>query len=219
MIFGLVSAPYSHSEVKYGAISTCMAADTVTSSEDEVSSKSGRLAIVDSTVMKTMVQSANKCEGKVECSIVSSYHDVKPWKILKPAERTKFQSICKEKSRKLRDCCKLEGLPAIACKSSKQCFGTEDRKAEANGIHLSPASGTNSGNTREESPWPEGYSPESSPSISNSEYHVLAVDDSMIDRKVVEACLKASSYKGIERCLAFHCLMQGIDLCFQKFIF
>jgi len=174
-----------------------MAADTVTNSEDEASSKSAPVAVVDSTAMKTMVQSVSKCEGKVECSIVSSYHDVKPWKILKPAERTKFQSICKEKSRKLRDCCKLEGVPSSASKSSSQSFGSEDRKAEANGFHLSPVNDTSSGNTREGSPLPEGSPPVSFPTISNSEYHVLAVDDSNFDRKVVERFLKASSYKGI----------------------
>lgn len=172
-----------------------MAADTVTNSEDKVSSKSGRVGVEGSTAMMTMVQSVSKCEGKVECSLVSSFHDVKPLKILKPAERSKFQRICKEKSRKSRDCCKVEGVPPSGCKSPSKCFGTEKRKTEADALHLSPVNATNSGNTIEGSPLPSGTPPESIPSISNSEYHVLAVDDSNFDRRVVERFLKASSYK------------------------
>lgn len=172
-----------------------MAADTPTDSEEEVSSTSG-VTTVNSTVMETMVQSVSKFEGKVECNMVSTYHDLKSWKILKPAERARFQSICKEKSRKLRDCCKPEGcVPASACESTTQCVGTEVQKAEANGLHLSSVDDSDSEVSSEGSPRPEGFSVEPIPSISNAEYHVLAVDDNMVDRKVIERLLKISSYQ------------------------
>lgn len=166
-----------------------MAAVSGTNVEDAGSSDS---VIVESATMKTMVQSVSKCKGKVECSIVTTFPDVKPWKPLKPAERTKFQNISKEKSRKLRDCCKFEGN---ACKSPSPCIGLEERKAEVNGLHLSPVIDIKS---RESS-----LLPESIPRICNSEYHVLVVDDSTTERNIVARFLKASSYKGIERCLGF----------------
>lgn len=158
-----------------------MAAVTGTNIEDAGSSNS---VIVESATMKTMVQSASKCKGKVECSIVTTFPDVKPWKPLKPAERTKFRNISKEKSRKLRDCCKFEGN---ACKSPSPCIGLEERKAEVNGLHLSPVIDIKA---RESS-----LLPDSIPSICNSEYHVLVVDDSTTERNIVARFLKASSYK------------------------
>jgi hypothetical protein len=178
-------------------------------SEEEVSSTSG-VTTANSTVMETMVQSVSKFEGKVECNMVSTYHDLKSWKILKPAERARFQSICKEKSRKLRDCCKPDGsgsVPASACESTTQCVGTEVQKAEANGLHLSSVDDSDSEVSSEGSPRPEGSSVEPIPSISNAEYHVLAVDDNMVDRKVIERLLKISSYKGNQRFLTLFLLL------------
>lgn len=192
-----------------------MAADASRDSEDsEVSSTAGGLTTVESTVMETMVQSVSNFEGKVECNMVSTYvHDLKPWKLLKPAERARFQSICKEKSRKLRDCCRPEctgSLPPDACQSTvMHCVATEVQiKAEANGlIQLSPVDDSGSEVSREGSPRPEGCIRESIPSISNSEFHVLAVDDSLVDRKVIERLLKISSYKGITCCSAYFLLL------------
>lgn len=172
-----------------------MAAVTGTNIED---AGSPNLVIVESATMKTMVQSVSKCKGKVECSIVTTFPDVKPWKPLKPAERTKFQNISKEKSRKLRDCCKFEGN---ACKSPSRCLGPEERKAEVNGLHLSPVIDIGS-----------SLLPESIPSICNSEYNVLVVDDSTTERNIVARFLKASSYKGIELCLGFCFYMLMLDL-------
>lgn len=83
----------------------------------------------------------------------------------------------------------------------------EDWKVEVNGIYFLFVSGINLGNIREESFWFEGYLLELSLSISNFEYYVFVVDDSMIDWKVVEVCLKVFFYKGIECCLVFYCLM------------
>ena len=168
-----------------------MASYIATDSEEEVSSTSGGQTTVDSTVMETMVQSVSKFEGKVECNMVST------WKILKPAER-RFPIICKEKSRKLRDCCKSEGtgcVAANACQSIMHCVGAEVQKDEANDLYDSGSELASEG-----CPQPEGSSSESIRSKSNSEYHVLAVDDSLVDRKVIERLLKISSYKGIKFC-------------------
>lgn len=37
----------------------------------------------------------------------------------------------------------------------------------------------------------------------NREWHVLAVDDSIVDRKLIERLLKLSSYRGSDRLLLF----------------
>ena len=157
-----------------------MAADIATNSEDNASLTSGRPATAEGCVMEAMVQSVSKFEGKVESNMHSTYNDLKPWKLLVPAERAKLPAKCVYKSRKLL-----------------QRVCSSDHKAEA----LSSCSNSCSEESRSEGLHSEENSATSIPSISNSEYHVLAVDDSMIDQKVIEKLLKTSSYKGMERCL------------------
>lgn len=182
--------PCSRSEPECESNSTCVLVDAFPDNEDEVPAMSCRVMV--SSAMKTMVQSVSNCEGKVE--LVSCYGDVKPWKRLEPAVRAKLKRISK-KTRTLRDCGKLEGAAGSTCESPSLCFGIDDRVAESSDLHLAAVSVTNSGHIREASLLPEEALPESIPSISNSEYHVLVVDDSNFDRRVVERFLKASSYK------------------------
>jgi len=175
-----------------------MAADIAANSEENTCLSSGRLADVESCVMEAMVQSVSKFEGKVESSMHSSY----PWKILVPAERAKLPSKCKDTSRKMRDCCKLDCTAVVqvnTCHDATQRVGTGDHKAE---VEISFTE-----ETRAECPQPDGISEKSLPSISNSEYHVLTVDDSKIDQKVIERLLKTSSYKGMERGLHIFLLL------------
>ncbi|KAG0555267.1 hypothetical protein KC19_12G157200 [Ceratodon purpureus] len=155
-----------------------MAADIATNSEDKACLTSGRLSSVESCVMEAMVQSVSNFEGKVEAGMHSAYNDLKPWKLLVPAERAKLPAKCVYKSRRL--------LQRI-------CSG--DRKVEANGDQLSSCENSCSEESRSEGPESDETSATSVPSISNSDYHVLAVDDSMVDQKVIERLLKTSSYK------------------------
>lgn len=115
--------------------------------------------------------------------MLSPYHDMKPWKVLLPAERAKLQSKCREKSR---------NMCGVGSARTGERVGTGDQKAEANGHVLQKFDSESSGS---EDPRSEETSSDSVPNFSNSEYHVLAVDDSIIDRKVIERLLKTSSYK------------------------
>jgi two-component response regulator (ARR-A family) len=136
--------------------------------------------------MEAKMQSVSKFEGKVEFTMHSPY----PWKILVPAERAKLPSKCKDTSRKMIDCCKLESAAVVqvnTCHDTTHRVGTGDFKAE---VELSVIE-----ESRAECPQPDRISEISLPSISNSEYHVLTVDDSKIDQKVIERLLKTSSYK------------------------
>jgi two-component response regulator (ARR-A family) len=88
------------------------------------------------------------------------------------------------------DCCKLESAAVVqvnTCHDTTHRVGTGDYKAE---VELSVIE-----ESRAECPQPDRISEISLPSISNSEYHVLTVDDSKIDQKVIERLLKTSSYK------------------------
>lgn len=176
--------PYEKAKLSNEAISVCMAADIATNSEDKACLTSGRLPSVETCVMEAMVQSVSNFEGKVEPSMHSSYNDLKPWKILLPAERAKLPSKCVYKSRKLLQ---------------RVCSGG-DQKSETKGRRTPASSCENSCSeeSRSEGPQFEENTATSIPSISNAEYHVLAVDDSMIDQKVIERLLKTSSYKGMK---------------------
>lgn len=174
-----------------------MATDVAANSEENSCLTSGRLADVESCVMEAMVQSVSKFEGKVESSMHSPY----PWKILVPAERAKLPSKCKDTSRKMRDCCKLDSAAVVqanTCHDTTPRVGTGDQKSEATGHHLPQVENSFTEEPRAECSQPDGISEKSIPSISKSEYHVLAVDDSKIDQKVIERLLKTSSYKGME---------------------
>lgn len=169
-----------------------MAADIAANSEESSFLSSARLADVEACVPEARMQSVSKFEGKVESNMHPSY----PWKILVPAERAKLPSKCKDTSRKMRDSCKLD-TPAVVqvnnCHDAAQRVAPVDHKSEAiveNSVTVDEP--------RAECPVPDGISAISIPSISNSEYHVLAVDDSLIDQKVIERLLKTSSYKGME---------------------
>jgi len=148
--------------------------------------------------MEAKMQSVSKFEGKVEFSMHSPY----PWKILVPAERAKLPSKCKDTSRKMIDCCKLESAAVVqvnTCHDTTHRVGTGDFKAE---VEISVLE-----ESRAECPQPDRISEISLPSISNSEYHVLTVDDSKIDQKVIERLLKTSSYKGMGRPLLIFLLL------------
>jgi hypothetical protein len=196
-----VSVSIQEPDLHPEAIPACMAADIATNSEDSACLTSGCLASVEPRVMEAMIQSVSKFEGKVESSMHSTYNDLKPWKLLVPAERAKLPSKCVYKSRKLLQ---------------RVCSG--DRKAEANGQHLSSCETSCSEESRSEGPESDEASATSIPGISNSEYHVLAVDDSMIDQKVIERLLKTSSYKGIKHLLNILLLYCPADkrLIFQR---
>ncbi|XP_024362003.1 uncharacterized protein [Physcomitrium patens] len=147
--------------------------------------------------MEALVQSVSNFEGKMESGMLSSYHDL-PWKVLLPKERAKVQSKWKAKSRKVRDQGKQMSAgvgSAKTCESSTHTVGTGNQKVEPNSHDLPPVENSDSDQSRAEDPRSEETSAESVLSMSNPEYHVLAVDDSIIDRKVIERLLKTSSYK------------------------
>jgi hypothetical protein len=164
-----------------------MAADIAASREEISCLSSGPLADAEPCLMEAMVQSVSKFEGKAESNMHSPY----PWKILVPAERAKLRSKCKDTSRKMRDSCKLESAPVVqakTCHDTTQRVGTEGHNFEVeNSFTEEP---------RTECPQPDRISEKSLPSISNSEYHVLAVDDNQVEQIVIERLLKNSSYKG-----------------------
>lgn len=174
-----------------------MAVDSSMNSE-AACSNSGRFFSVNSRSIEIMAQCVSNLEGKAECSVVSSYHDSKSWEFLKPAERTKFKSISRDKSRKLRDCGKPQGGgvgPSNTSQSTVRCVGTTDVRAEGYGVYALPVENSNSEESRAGDPQFEVTSAESALSKSNTEYHILAVDDSRIDQKVIERLLKSASYK------------------------
>lgn len=146
-----------------------------------------------------MVQNVSQVEVNLDEGGVlhSPFHDAKPWKLLNPSGPTKFSNMCKDVSWKKRECKPevAEAAPSISgCQDTVKWKARVEKRPEAASLH----------STLLEKVCPEPVLTELLRSeaaadmvpTDGSEYHVLAVDDSIIDQKVIERLLKTSCYKG-----------------------
>lgn len=117
-------------------------------------------------------------------TMFSSHEENVKWKELDPAELAKIQSMCKDvawKNHKCKPDVAKAATLLTACQEIITWKGRGDMRPEAATFLTSC----------KETVCRETISP-----LSTSEVHVLAVDDSTLDRKVIEKLLRTSSYKG-----------------------
>lgn len=146
-----------------------------------------------------MVQKVSQIEVNLDEGGVlhSPFHDAKTWKLLNPSGPTKFSNMCKDVSWKKRECKPevAEAAPSISgCQDTVKWKARVEKRPEATSLHSTLLE-----NVRPEPVLTELLRSEAAADMvptDGSEYHVLAVDDSIIDQKVIERLLKTSCYKG-----------------------